>query len=226
MKLCTKGLFSSQVRRKRYRFTLIELLVVIAIIAILAALLLPALQSARARGQASNCVSMRKQVGMWVYYYTEAHNGRYMTAGGSSSDCWYIYMRAAGITPKKRLDQYWGCPEAPNTTQPGPGEIMRTKGQSITFNLRMSRAHVSKVKVPAIKYIITDAESGVYFSNDLKYRISSLINPSSTSKFGFYPWHLKKTAGTMLYGDGHADLIVMRNLDIPAGNRYFFPEYK
>jgi prepilin-type N-terminal cleavage/methylation domain-containing protein/prepilin-type processing-associated H-X9-DG protein len=77
--LCGAGSFRQAWARRHAQprgFTLIELLVVIAIIAVLAALLLPALASVRQRGYSAVCVSNLRQMGLAIHAYATDNEGR------------------------------------------------------------------------------------------------------------------------------------------------------
>ncbi len=200
-------------------FTLIELLVVIAIIAILAAILLPALQSARERGKASNCNSNQKQMGQIFSFYTNDFGSYFVNHDTSSvnrgslddmhSKGWawgnlysLLYMKSARAASRAFMCTAPANFEAIDNTTSGRwsytygaryGEIAQGQFAFKTDHTGVQKAGYGKVNVIACAGKANEVGSPFF---------KILIASSSSSYARIATFHKGKT--NMLFLDGHS----------------------
>lgn len=210
-----KILLQEEHSMKKKNFTLIELLIVIAIIAILAAILLPALQKARARGLTVDCMNRQKTCITTVHIYANDYDGLWMAKHpkNGSSWVWYDQLANAGYFPLRastsHMRRLW-C-ECPDPLGIGSGMnsaygLMSTNVMYFSDDFYQTdsagKGIFYRMKKLNSKHMIF-AESGLYSSSSGKITNWSFFKSaesSNDSRGKFWIKHVNR--GNIAFADG------------------------
>lgn len=207
-------------------FTLIELLTVIAIISVLAALLSPALKSAREKARQIRCMSNLRQCGLGILIYAAENNGlfiRYRSGydSGTSTelDVWHRVLYDKGYIKPSPWYAVYACPSVGNINDVGTGwyQMPGAGGYryiSYGYNVNLSEQPMASFQQPAQTIVLVDSlvanNTGVAPGCPSLAGYFIAFGDFGTSDYG-RPFARHSGGCNVLWVDGHVSMVMSPN---------------